>query len=87
MEDEANRLYLEAADKNMIDKDEFPQTAAIESGAADGRRPVERARPGTCDRHLDDRLVRAPCWRAASSAGCSIAPAGAGKAREPAQPR
>jgi hypothetical protein len=30
MEDEANRLYLEAADKNMIDKDEYPQTAAIE---------------------------------------------------------
>lgn len=31
MDDHANRLFLEAADKNMIDKDEYPQTAAIES--------------------------------------------------------
>ncbi|NLU83232.1 glutamate decarboxylase [Rhodococcus sp. HNM0569] len=30
MDDQANRLYGEAADKNMIDKDEYPQTAAIE---------------------------------------------------------
>ena len=31
MDDHASRLYLEAADKNMIDKDEYPQTAAIET--------------------------------------------------------
>lgn len=31
MDDQANRLYAEAADKNMIDKDEYPQTAAIET--------------------------------------------------------
>ena len=30
MDDEAVRLYAEAADKNMIDKDEYPATAAIE---------------------------------------------------------
>lgn len=30
MEDEAKRLYAEAFDKNMIDKDEYPATAAIE---------------------------------------------------------
>ena len=30
MEPQARQLYLEAADKNMIDKDEYPQTAAIE---------------------------------------------------------
>jgi glutamate decarboxylase len=30
MDDHAARLYAEAADKNMIDKDEYPQTAAIE---------------------------------------------------------
>jgi len=30
MDDYANRLYAESADKNMIDKDEYPQTAAIE---------------------------------------------------------
>ena len=30
MDDEARRLYAETVDKNMIDKDEYPQTAAIE---------------------------------------------------------
>jgi glutamate decarboxylase len=30
MDEYADRLYLEAADKNMIDKDEYPQTADIE---------------------------------------------------------
>ncbi|GAA4178892.1 glutamate decarboxylase [Gryllotalpicola koreensis] len=30
MEREADRLYAETVDKNMIDKDEYPQTAAIE---------------------------------------------------------
>ena len=31
MDDHAQRLYLEAADKNMIDKDEYPKTAEIET--------------------------------------------------------
>ncbi|WIY83278.1 glutamate decarboxylase [Propionimicrobium sp. PCR01-08-3] len=31
MDDQAQHLYLDAADKNMIDKDEYPQTAAIEN--------------------------------------------------------
>ncbi len=31
MDDYANRLYVESADKNMIDKDEYPQTAEIEN--------------------------------------------------------
>ncbi|RLP76124.1 glutamate decarboxylase [Mycetocola tolaasinivorans] len=30
MDDNAGKLYVEAADKNMIDKDEYPATAAIE---------------------------------------------------------
>ncbi|MGA7689322.1 MAG: hypothetical protein WCA29_08840, partial [Jiangellales bacterium] len=30
MEDEADLLFAESSDKNMIDKDEYPQTAAIE---------------------------------------------------------
>uniref|UniRef100_UPI003D8EEEAF glutamate decarboxylase n=1 Tax=Gordonia sp. B7-2 TaxID=3420932 RepID=UPI003D8EEEAF len=30
MDDEARKLYAETYDKNMIDKDEYPQTAAIE---------------------------------------------------------
>ncbi|EWT00088.1 glutamate decarboxylase [Intrasporangium oryzae NRRL B-24470] len=31
MDDEADRLYAATVDKNMIDKDEYPQTAEIES--------------------------------------------------------
>ena len=31
MDDYAGRLNAETADKNMIDKDEYPQTAAIEA--------------------------------------------------------
>ncbi len=31
MDDHAARLYAETVDKNMIDKDEYPQTAAIET--------------------------------------------------------
>jgi len=31
MDEYASRLYIEAADKNMIDKDEYPQTAAVET--------------------------------------------------------
>lgn len=30
MDDHANKLYAESYDKNMIDKDEYPETAAIE---------------------------------------------------------
>lgn len=30
MDEQASRLYIEAADKNIVDKDEYPQTAAIE---------------------------------------------------------
>jgi glutamate decarboxylase len=31
MDEHADRLYMETADKNMIDKDEYPQTAELES--------------------------------------------------------
>jgi glutamate decarboxylase len=31
MDEYANKLYAETFDKNMIDKDEYPQTAAIET--------------------------------------------------------
>ena len=30
MDEHASRIYAESADKNMVDKDEYPQTAAIE---------------------------------------------------------
>ena len=32
MDDHANKLFAETFDKNMIDKDEYPMTADIESG-------------------------------------------------------
>ncbi|MDF2443857.1 MAG: glutamate decarboxylase, partial [Subtercola sp.] len=31
MDEHAQRIYAESADKNMVDKDEYPQTAAIET--------------------------------------------------------
>jgi glutamate decarboxylase len=34
MDDHANRLYAEFADKNMVDKDEYPATAAVEARCA-----------------------------------------------------
>jgi glutamate decarboxylase len=34
MDDHANKLYAETYDKNMIDKDEYPQTARIEQNCA-----------------------------------------------------
>ena len=66
MGEEADRLFAESLDKNMIDKDEYPQTAAIEGrcvtilsklwnapthGQLLGRRPSGRARR-SCSRAL-----------------------------------
>jgi len=34
MDDNADKIYAAAADKNMIDKDEYPATAAIEARCA-----------------------------------------------------
>ena len=52
MDDEADRLYAETIDKNMVDKDEYPRTAAIEERCwrilADlWNAPESRARIGT----------------------------------------
>src|SRR5215475_12913819 len=44
MEPQADRLMAECADKNMIDKDEYPQTAAIEAPCAASASSA-RARP------------------------------------------
>ena len=55
----ASRLYAESADKNMVDKDEYPQTAAIETRCWKMiAEPLERARRRERHRHLHDRLVR-----------------------------
>ena len=43
MDEEADRLYAATFDKNMVDKDEYPQTAEIEERCvADARGPVAR---------------------------------------------
>ena len=59
MEPEADRLMAEAFDKNMIDKDEYPQTAEIERRCVNivadlFNAPDERRR----GRRVDDRLER-----------------------------
>ena len=59
MEPQATQLYSESFDKNMIDKDEYPQTAAIEERClhilADLWNAPDAARD---DRHVGDRIVR-----------------------------
>lgn len=42
MDPQAEKLMAETFDKNMIDKDEYPATAAIEQRCVHGRRPVPR---------------------------------------------
>ena len=47
MDEEADRLYAATFDKNMVDKDEYPQTAEVESRCLrDARRPVARTARG-----------------------------------------
>ena len=60
MEPEADRLMAECLDKNMIDKDEYPQTAELEAALRQHSRELWNA-PGTAlsrGRLLDDRLER-----------------------------
>ena len=69
MDEEADRLYAATFDKNMIDKDEYPQTAEIEARCVrDARRPV--ARPGRRRHASAPRPPAAP--RAACSAGLAL---------------
>ncbi len=59
MDDEADKLYLATVDKNMIDKDEYPQTAELESRcvhmlaelwhAADGAHAVGTSTTGSSE--------------------------------------
>ncbi len=87
MEPQADRLMAETFDKNMIDKDEYPQTAELElrcvnmlsrlwhAPAADGRRwaarPRARARPA--------------CWAASPSSAAGRS-AGGRRASPPTAP-
>ena len=54
----AGRLMAETADKNMIDKDEYPQTAEIESRCVNIIADLWNCAEATGDRLLDDRLER-----------------------------
>ena len=68
MEPEAERLMAETFDKNMIDKDEYPQTAEIERRCVNIVADLFNApSEGDADRCLDDRLERSrdarPAWR------------------------
>ena len=64
MDPEAEKLMAETFDKNMIDKDEYPATAAIEAALrVHGRRPVPRRgparrRPVQRDRGVHHRVQR-----------------------------
>ena len=54
-------LMVLAVNKNMIDRDEYPQTAEIERRGGHDGRPVERARAantvGRCDRLVEARTT------------------------------
>ena len=57
MEPEAERLIAECASKNMIDKDEYPQTAEPREPVLQHARPAVARPPGRgCDGLLHDRV-------------------------------
>ena len=59
MEPQAERLMAECLDKNMIDKDEYPQTAALETRCVNILADLWHApKQERGDRLLDDRLER-----------------------------
>ena len=56
MEPEIEQLMAECADKNMIDKDEYPQTAELERRCVNTLALVARAAQRPDDRLLDHRV-------------------------------
>ena len=59
MDEEADRLYAATFDKNMVDKDEYPQTAEIEARCvAMLARPLARAGRHRQHRYVDHRQLR-----------------------------
>ena len=82
MDPQAEKLMAETFDKNMIDKDEYPATAAIEQRCvcmvadlfhAENLRDDD---PNSADRRLDDRVQRGGHAR---RAGAEVAVEGAGR--------
>jgi hypothetical protein len=81
MEPQARTLMAECVDKNMIDKDEYPQTAELERALRrDPRQPVARAGSVVGDRVLDHRIERGVHAR---RAGAQAALGGAGDCGPP----
>ena len=64
MDPQAEKLMAETFDKNMIDKDEYPATAAIEQRCVCMVADLFHAEdlrdddPSSCHRRVDDRLER-----------------------------
>ena len=89
MEPQAQRLMAECFDKNMIDKDEYPQTAEMEARCVNmlsrlWHAPARRQ----ADRLLDDRVERGgDARRARAQAALAAAAPGRGQAGRQAEPR
>ena len=88
MEPQARELMAACLDKNMIDKDEYPQTAELEMRCVNIlSRPLARARRGRRHRLLDHRLQRGrDAGRPGAQAALAAAPQGRGQAGRQAQP-
>ena len=88
-EPQAELLMAECLDKNMIDKDEYPQTAELEVAVRQhAERPVARARRGAGDRVLDHRFERGgDARRPRAQAALAEGARGGGQAGRPAQHR
>ena len=89
MEPQAQQLMTECFDKNMIDKDEYPQTAEIEKRCVNILAELwhaPEAEPG--HRVLDDRLQRGrDARRAGAQAPLAAAPRGGGQVTRQAEHR
>ena len=88
IEPEIKLLMDESADKNMIDKDEYPQTAAIEERCVRTCwRTSELARGGDHHWLLDDRFQRGgDARRTGDEMELAQAPAGGGEVDGEAEP-
>lgn len=83
MEPQAARLMAECADKNMIDKDEYPQTAEIEArcvrmladlwGASPGERPTGCSTTGSSEACMLGGMALKWRWRARRDAAGTAA--------------
>ena len=89
MEPQAEKLMAECLDKNMIDKDEYPQTAELEMRCVEHAQPaLARAGRRRGDRLLDDRVQRGrDARRARAQAPLAAAAGGRGQAGRQAEPR